>query len=82
MGQNKKMNGNEDTSDDKFIDIDESIKKMRCAKEYLQLEDCLVNENRDWTKCQIHVKALKCCHDGGRQSTRNQESIGSNPTNY
>lgn len=67
------MHGSEIASDDKIIDIDETIKKMRCAKEYLQLEECLLNENRDWTKCQIYVKALKCCHDRGssEQKTRN-----------
>jgi len=51
-----------------YDDIDELIERNACAKEYYKLEDCLAEYDRDWTKCQVIVKALKACND--KQKTR------------
>ncbi|TMW64428.1 hypothetical protein Poli38472_013050 [Pythium oligandrum] len=45
------------------VDIDEMIEKMGCSKDYYKLEECLGEYDRDWTKCQVEVKALKACND-------------------
>ena len=37
------------------IDIDEMIERSPCAQVYLKLEDCLIESNRSWKKCQQQV---------------------------
>jgi hypothetical protein len=32
-----------------------------CAQRYFQLEECLAEHDRDWSKCQREVKALQNC---------------------
>lgn len=32
-----------------------------CAQRYFQLEECLAEHDRDWSKCQREVKALQTC---------------------
>jgi len=43
------------------LDITEMIERHKCAKEYLRLEDCLVENNRNWSKCRAEIKELKIC---------------------
>lgn len=47
------------------VDIDDMIKKTlrSCSDIYYNLETCLVDNNRDWRKCQSIVKELKLCND-------------------
>lgn len=45
------------------LDVEEMIERNGCAKIYYKLEDCLVEFDRDWTKCQRQVKELKLCND-------------------
>ncbi len=42
-------------------DIGEMVDKSPCAKEYYALEECLGEHDRNWTKCQKEVHALKSC---------------------
>jgi cytochrome c oxidase assembly factor 4 len=42
-------------------DIDDMINANPCAKFYMQLEECLVDSNRNWKICQPQVQALKEC---------------------
>ncbi|CAN6806242.1 unnamed protein product [Brassica oleracea] len=45
-------------------DDDENVKQLKeCSSLYLSLQDCLVDNNRDWKSCQKHVQALKACHE-------------------
>lgn len=32
-----------------------------CAQAYKNLEECLIEHDRDWKKCQSQVKALQLC---------------------
>nr|ABK20884.1 unknown [Picea sitchensis] len=43
---------------------DESLRQLKdCAQLYLNLQDCLIETNRDWRACQKEVKLLKTCHE-------------------
>ncbi|KAI3469480.1 hypothetical protein Pfo_026143 [Paulownia fortunei] len=43
---------------------DENVKQLReCSSLYLELQDCLVNSNRNWKSCQKEVQALKACNE-------------------
>ncbi|XP_065863488.1 uncharacterized protein [Euphorbia lathyris] len=43
---------------------DENVKQLReCSSLYLSLQDCLVDNNRNWKSCQKEVQALKACND-------------------
>ena len=44
-----------------FDDIDEKINANPCVNFYMQLEECLVDSDRNWKVCQPEVKALKEC---------------------
>lgn len=43
-------------------DVDELIAKSGCKNEYYKLEECLIQFDRDWAKCQNFVKSWKQCH--------------------
>ena len=45
-------------ADGSSIDLDEIIAKNPCNSAYAMLEDCLVETNRSWQKCQVHVRVL------------------------
>ncbi|ETV97472.1 hypothetical protein H310_09399 [Aphanomyces invadans] len=45
-----------------FDDIEGMIERNKCAKEYYKLEECLGEYDRDWTKCQEVVRALRTCN--------------------
>jgi len=53
----------------KEVDIDEIIERSGCAKQYYLLEDCLGVSDRNWSKCQEQVKALKHCNSEKEQRT-------------
>lgn len=36
--------------------------KSSCAQVYRKLEDCLADNDRNWSACQEQVKALKECY--------------------
>jgi len=45
-------------------DGDEVVSQLGdCGKLYLALEDCLVDTDRAWSKCQAQVKALRACQE-------------------
>ena len=43
------------------VDIDDMIEKSGCSKTYYELEECLGEHDRDWTKCQREVVQLRTC---------------------
>jgi hypothetical protein len=43
------------------VDIEDMIEKSGCSEVYYKLEECLGEHDRDWTKCQVTVKALQAC---------------------
>lgn len=47
--------------DDEDSDIEVMINKSKCAKQYLLLEQCLGDNNRNFAKCQVQIKLLKQC---------------------
>ncbi|WCJ23626.1 Cox19-like CHCH family protein [Euphorbia peplus] len=45
-------------------DDDENVKQLReCSSVYLSLQECLIENNRNWKSCQKEVQALKACND-------------------
>lgn len=40
-----------------------------CAQAYKDLEECLVEHDRDWKKCQAQVKALQLCSVAERKTS-------------
>lgn len=48
-------------SEEDSQDITSIINKSSCATEYYKLEECLAENNRNWTKCQEFVQLLKQC---------------------
>lgn len=36
-------------------DLDEIISKTKCLELYKKMEECLVENNRNWVACQSHV---------------------------
>ena len=47
----------------KEVDIDDMIDKSGCSKIYFELEECLGENDRKWSKCQTEVKNLRKCSD-------------------
>lgn len=43
------------------MDIDDRIDSSGCAPEYKLLDECIINANRDWRKCQLEVEQLRKC---------------------
>ena len=41
-------------------DIQAKIDSSPCAAVYYALEECLIEEERKWNRCQIQVSALLC----------------------
>jgi hypothetical protein len=50
------VKGNHAGSQSDIPDIDQLIDANPCSKLYLELEDCLVETNRSWSKCQQQVR--------------------------
>ncbi|XP_010279171.1 PREDICTED: uncharacterized protein LOC104613156 [Nelumbo nucifera] len=51
---------------------DENVKQLKeCSALYLSLQDCLVENNRNWKSCQKEVQALKACHE--RRNKKNDK---------
>lgn len=55
-------------NDNKDIDINDMILKSGCSNEYYQLEECLCDNDRKWSKCQQQVQSLQKCNIN-KQST-------------
>ncbi|KAF4750694.1 hypothetical protein FOZ63_020698 [Perkinsus olseni] len=48
-------------------DVDDKIDETGCSESYAALEDCIVDNDRDWRKCQTElVEFRKCMKDHGR----------------
>ncbi|KAF4704498.1 hypothetical protein FOZ62_024017, partial [Perkinsus olseni] len=48
-------------------DVDDKIDETGCSESYAALEDCIVDSDRDWRKCQTElVEFRKCMKDHGR----------------
>lgn len=41
-----------------------------CQDIYLALEACLIDNDRAWTTCQAHVKALRACQENRTSGPR------------
>ena len=41
-----------------------------CKESYFELEDCLAESGRDWTKCQSLVKAWRQCMSAAKKNTK------------
>eukprot|EP00602_Paraphysomonas_sp_CaronLab_P008200 CAMPEP_0185018406 /NCGR_PEP_ID=MMETSP1103-20130426/1143_1 /TAXON_ID=36769 /ORGANISM="Paraphysomonas bandaiensis, Strain Caron Lab Isolate" /LENGTH=71 /DNA_ID=CAMNT_0027548207 /DNA_START=34 /DNA_END=249 /DNA_ORIENTATION=+ len=48
------------------VDVDQLIDASACKEFYMALEECLVQTNRSWKKCQKEVKLLKECNYNGK----------------
>jgi hypothetical protein len=46
----------------KSLDVDEMIDNFACSRSYRNLEECLVQYDRNWSKCQEEVKLLQKCN--------------------
>ena len=53
--------GNSNNKEDDDSEIEVMINKSKCAKQYLLLEQCLGDNNRNFAKCQEQIKLLKLC---------------------
>lgn len=42
-------------------DVSDIIDRSHCSSAYYRLEECLVENDRSWKKCQNEVKLLKLC---------------------
>ena len=42
-------------------DVSDIIDRSQCSSAYYRLEECLVENERSWKKCQSQVKLLKLC---------------------
>lgn len=42
-------------------DITAMIERSGCSKVYYDLEECLGEHDRNWSKCQVEVHALQMC---------------------
>ncbi|KAH7286075.1 hypothetical protein KP509_33G057500 [Ceratopteris richardii] len=53
---------------------DESLKDLGpCAKHYLDVQECLMNTNRNWIACQNAVRLLKACHELNKEKATSKE---------
>ncbi len=52
------------------VDIEEMIEKGGCSKQYYELEECLGEYDRNWSKCQEVVKTLRMCNDKQNREKR------------
>ncbi|KAF8821899.1 hypothetical protein IE077_000154 [Cardiosporidium cionae] len=47
---------------DEHEDIYDKIENTGCSKEYNALDECVIQFNKDWRKCQIELYAFQeCC---------------------
>ena len=58
---NSKMNKHDGPTPGMEVMIERTL--QHCTKVYYELETCLVDNNRDWSKCQLIVKQLKECNE-------------------
>lgn len=63
MSNNDNLHKGSKSSFDSGVDVGGLIDNSACAKEYFALEECLGENDRKWTKCQVEVKNLKICND-------------------
>ncbi len=59
---------------DQFMDVDDRIEASGCAETYREMEDCIVEAERDWRKCQKQVQAFRKCMDQKVHSEKPQEN--------
>ena len=52
-----------DNHDSPDVDIESMVERSGCASVYYELEECLGEHDRKWSKCQNFVKALKACDE-------------------
>jgi hypothetical protein len=43
------------------MDVDDRIASSGCEKQYRTLEDCIIESDRDWRRCQTEVTVLRQC---------------------
>lgn len=43
------------------MDIDDRIASSGCHDQYRKLDDCLIESDRDWRRCQVQVTDLRKC---------------------
>lgn len=53
--------GSNNKQDDDDSEVEVMINKSKCVKQYLFLERCLGENNRNFAKCQEPIKLLKQC---------------------
>jgi hypothetical protein len=46
------------------MDVDDHIEASGCAEVYRRMEDCIIEADRDWRKCQKQVREFKKCMEG------------------
>lgn len=50
--------GSKTVSTNVDVDIEDMIEKSGCNSIYMQLEECLGENDRDWRRCQVEVIEL------------------------
>jgi len=58
---NRHRSGSNNKQDDDDSEVEVMINKSKCVKQYLFLEQCLGENNRNFAKCQEPIKLLKQC---------------------
>jgi hypothetical protein len=65
--------GSKTPSPDGGVDIGDLIDASPCSRQYYVLEECLGEHDRNWSKCQVQVRALRECSVATSTSARTQK---------
>ncbi|XXQ37624.1 dTMP kinase [Plasmodiophora brassicae] len=53
---------------DRREDLASRLTEADCSTVYNSLQDCLVVNERDWTACQVQVKAFRECFEAAKKA--------------
>ena len=67
---NRASHGGSKSDFNNGIDVERMIEDSSCGQYYIALENCLVETDRSWRKCQSEVKALQRCNDALKLSKK------------
>ena len=60
------------------MDIDDALEKKGCKQQFDELQLCLHENNRNWTKCQNLVKQWRECFNQAKQ-LKQVKNLSNNP---
>ncbi|CAI7881147.1 unnamed protein product [Closterium sp. NIES-53] len=62
------------TTGEEGEELDPMVEQLQdCSRLYVRLENCLVEHDRDWRKCQEEVRSLKVCMSRQQAHQQQQE---------